>query len=144
LLTFNPYIRKDQFNYYPSRDVLDDQPATQNQQRQLLNLGVKADLSATLGHHNIKFGIDLKQTRLLENFGFGITDPTFNSPCIDSSGVPVGETFLTSPAQCASYGFQQNVASNPAAVNPFAPGLEPFDLTRGGHLFAFHATANIN
>ena len=29
----------DQFNYYGSRDVLDDQPATQNQQRQLLNWG---------------------------------------------------------------------------------------------------------
>ena len=39
LLTINPYIRKDQFNYYGSRDVLADQPATQNQQRQLAELG---------------------------------------------------------------------------------------------------------
>jgi hypothetical protein len=144
LLTINPYVRKDQFNYYGSRDVLDDQPATQNQQRQLMNWGVRADVSTTIGHHNIKYGLDLKQTRLLENFGFGITDPTFNSPCIDASGQPVADTALTSPAQCAGLGYQQNVASNPAAVTPFAPGLLPFDLTRGGALFAYHATANIN
>ncbi len=144
LLTINPYVRKDQFNYYGSRDVLEDQPATQNQQRQLMNWGVRTDVSSTLGHHNIKYGLDLKQTRLLENFGFGITDPTFNSPCIDSSGQPVSDTALTSPAQCASLGYQQNIASNPSAITPFAPGLLPFDLTRGGQLFAFHATANIN
>jgi hypothetical protein len=144
LLTINPYVRKDQFNYYPSRNVLNDQPATQSQQRQLMNWGIRADVSMTIGHHNIKYGIDLKQTRLLENFGFGITNPTFNSPCIDSSNQPVGDTLLTSPAQCASFGYQQNVSSTPNAVNPFAVGLLPFDLTRGGHLFAFHATANIN
>ncbi len=144
LITVNPYVRKDQFNYYPSRDLLNDQPATQSQQRQLMNYGIRADVATTLGHHNIKYGIDLKQTRLLENFGFGITDPSFNSPCIDSAGAPVGESFLTSPAQCSSFGFQQNVSSNPAAVAPFAPGLLPFDLTRGGRLFAFHATANVN
>ena len=136
LLTINPYVRKDQFNYYGSRDVFDDQPATQNQQRQLMNWGVRTDVSTTLGHHNIKYGVDLKQTRLLENFGFGITDPTFNSPCIDSSGQPVGDTALTNSAQCTGLGYQQNVS--------FATGLLPFDLTRDGRLFAFHAAANIN
>ena len=143
LLTINPYIRKDQFNYYGSRDVFEDQPATQNQQRQLLNWGVKADVSTTLGHHNIKYGVDLKQTRLLENFGFGITDPTFNSPCLDSSGAPVGNTSLTSPTQCASLGYQPNTAADDAAT-PFAPGLLPFDLTRNGQMFGFHGAANIN
>ncbi|HVO98809.1 MAG TPA: TonB-dependent receptor [Bryobacteraceae bacterium] len=144
LLSVNPYVRKDQFNYYASRDVLDDQPATQNQQRQLMNWGVKADLSSTIGHHNIKIGLDLKQTRLLENFGFGITDPTYNSPCLDASNSPVGDPSLTSPSQCAAFGYQQNIASNPNAATPFSPGLLPYDLTRKGQLFAFHATANIN
>ncbi len=144
LLSINPYIRKDQFNYYGSRNVFADQPATQNQMRQLMNWGVRADVSTTVGHHNIKYGLDLKQTRLLENFGFGITDLTFNSPCIDSTGQPSGDTALTSTAQCAAAGLEQNVAANPLAVTPFSPGLFPFDLTRGGHLFAFHATANIN
>jgi hypothetical protein len=144
LLTINPYVRKDQFNYYGSRNVLNDQPATQNQQRQLLNWGVRADVSATLGHHNIKYGLDLKQTRLLENFGFGITDPTFNSPCLTTAGEPVGNPSPVDPAQCAGAGYQPNIASNALALTPFSPGLLPFDLTRNGHLFAFHATANIN
>jgi Carboxypeptidase regulatory-like domain len=144
LLTINPYIRKDQFNYYASRNVLNDQPATQNQQRQLLNWGVRADVSETLGHHNIKYGLDLKQTRLLENFGFGITDPTFNSPCLTTAGQPVGDSSPVDPSQCTGAGDQPNIASNPLAATPFSPGLLPFDLTRSGHLFAFHATANIN
>jgi hypothetical protein len=144
LLTINPYIRKDQFNYYSSRDVLADQPATQNQQRQLLNWGVKADVSSTIGRHNIKYGIDLKQTRLLENFGFGITDPTFNSPCLTSAGDPVADTSVISPSQCAAAGYQPNTAANPLALTPFSPGLLPFDLTRNGRLFGFHSTANIN
>ena len=33
----------------------------------------------TSGRHNLKFGMDLKQTRLLENFGFGVTDPDIQS-----------------------------------------------------------------
>jgi carboxypeptidase family protein len=144
LLTINPYIRKDQINYYPSRDPFNDTPATQSQNRQLLNWGVKADISTTRGHHTLKFGLDLKQTRLLENFGFGITDAGFNSPCINSLGVSVPDTALTSPAQCASAGLEPNTSSNPNATAPFAPGLLPFDLTRGGTLFAFHDTGNIN
>ena len=136
LLTINPYIRKDLFNYYPSRDLFDDLPATQAQQRQLLNWGVKADIAATRGRHNIKAGIDMKQTRLLENFQFGVTDPAFNSPCADVNGAPVAETGLTNPGQCAGAGFQQNPG--------FSAGISPFDLTRGGSLFTFHAADNIN
>jgi hypothetical protein len=144
LLTINPYIRKDQVNFYPSGDPFADFPATQSQNRQLLNWGVRADLTTTKGRHSLKYGIDLKQTRLLENFGFGITDPGFNSPCIDDSGSPVPDTTLTAPEQCAAAGFQPNTADNPNASVPFAPGLFPYDLTRGGSLFAFHATGNIN
>jgi hypothetical protein len=145
LLTVNPYIRKDQFNYYPSRDFLDDDtPATQSQQRQLLNWGVKADISTTQGRHNLKYGVDLKQTRLLENFQFGVTDPTFNSPCIDTGGNPTDDTTLTNPSQCSGTGLQPNTSDNPNVTSPFAPGLLPFDLTRGGSLFNYHSTANIN
>jgi hypothetical protein len=144
LLTVNPWIRKDQVNYYASRDPFSDTPATQNQARQLLNWGVKADVSTVAGRHTLKFGTELKQTRLLENFGFGITDPGFNSPCIDSTGASVADPGLTSPAQCLNLGYQPNTPDNPAATVPFAPGLLPFDLTRGGSLFAFHDTANIS
>jgi hypothetical protein len=136
LLTINPYIRKDQFNYYPSSNPFDDQPATESQNRQLLNWGVKADISTLQGHHSLKYGIDLKQTRLLENFNFGITDPTFNSPCVDASGSPVGNPSLIDPSQCAQAGYQPNA--------PFSPALLAYDLTRNGSLFGFHGAANIN
>jgi hypothetical protein len=145
LLTINPYIRKDQLNYYASRDPLADTPATQSQQRQLLNWGVKADVSTSIGHHNIKYGLDAKQTRLLENFQFGVTNPSFNDPCITSNGVAAGDLTLTNPNQCAAIGFQPNIASNPNVTGaPFSPALLPFDLSRGGRLFTFHDTANIN
>ena len=144
LLTINPWIRKDQVNYYSSRDPFVDTPATQNQARQLLNWGVKADISTISGRNSVKFGVDLKQTRLLENFGFGITDTGFNSPCIDSMGASVSDPALLDPSQCPKFGFQPNTLDNPAATVPFAPGLLPFDLTRGGTLFAFHDSANIN
>ncbi len=136
LLTVNPYIRKDEFFYYGSRDPFADTPSTQNSARQLLNWGLKSDLSVSYGRHNVKVGIDLKQTRLLENFGFGITDETFNPICVDGDGNPAGPPTLLDPNQCAGAGF---------VANPnLSVGLVPFDLTRGGSLFAFHATGNIN
>jgi hypothetical protein len=145
LLTINPYIRKDQVNYYASRDPFADTPATQSQSRQLLNWGVKADIATTKGRNTIKYGVDLKQTRLLENFGFGITDPGFNAPCIDSTGSVVADPALTNPGQCAAAGFEPNTADNPDVTGaPFSPALLNYDLTRGGSLFAFHGTQNIN
>jgi hypothetical protein len=144
LLTINPYMRKDQVNYYPSGDPFADTPATQTLNRQLLNWGVKADVSTTSGRHSLKYGVDLKQTRLLENFGFGITDPGFNSPCIDNTGASIPDPALTDPAQCAGAGYEPNTADNPDSIVPFSQGLFPYDLTRGGNLFAFHATSNIN
>src|SRR5450432_1603526 len=136
LLTINPYIRKDQVNYYASRDPFADSPSTQSQARQLLNWGVKSDLSISAGAHAIKIGIDAKQTRLAENFGFGITDFTFNPVCVDGDGNAAGPPALTDPGNCAKAGLSVN--------DGFSPGLLPFDLTRGGSLFAFHATRNIN
>jgi hypothetical protein len=145
LLTINSYVRKDQFNYYPSRDVFADLPATQGQQRQFLNWVVRADISTLFRNHNLKYGIDLKQTRLLENFQFGVTDPAFNSPCVDSGGNPIPDTSLTNPARCAAAGFEPNTADSPdVSAVPFSPGLLPFDLTRGGNPLFYHSTANIN
>jgi len=136
LLTINPYVRKDQFNYYPSRDLTADTPATQSQQRQLFNWGVKADIATTNGRNTLKYGVDLKQTRLLENFQFGVTDPGFNSPCVDSTGASIGDPTLVGVSQCAGLGYLPN--------QDFSQALLPFDLTRGGNLFNFHATQNIN
>ena len=136
LLTINPYIRKDEVSYYGSRDLFADSPSTQNQARQLLNWGLKSDLAVTSGRHSLKYGIDLKQTRLLENFGFGITDFTFNPVCLDAGGNAAGAATITDPAGCQQAGLTGN--------DNLSPGLVPYDLTRGGSLFAFHATRNIN
>jgi outer membrane receptor for Fe3+-dicitrate len=135
-LTINPYIRKDQFSYYASPDAFADTPSTQSQARQLLNWGVKSDLSISKGAHDLKIGIDMKQTRLAENFGFGITDETFNPVCLDKNGDAAGPSTLIDPTKCAKSGF----LSNPDV----STGLIPFDLTRGGSLFAFHAAHSIN
>jgi hypothetical protein len=136
LITVNPYVRKDQFSYYASSDPFNDTPATQSQARQLLNWGVRSDVAITYGRHNIKIGIDGKQTRLAENFGFGITDDTFNPICVDNNGGPAGPDTLINPNGCARLG----LIANP----DLQTGLIPYDLTRGGSLFSFHATKNIN
>jgi hypothetical protein len=136
LVTINPYIRKDQFNYFPSSNTFNDLPTTQSQQRQLLNWGVKADVSTTKGHHNIKYGVDLKQTRLLKNFQLGVTDPTFNPICVDDTGNAAGPSTVLDPNQCDALGFTANPNLN--------IGLIPYDLTRGGQLFNYHATGNVN
>ncbi len=136
LLSVNPYIRKDEFNYFPSRDLFDDTPSTQEQHRKLMNYGVRSDLSINVGHHNIKVGIDLKQTRLFEEFAFGITDPAYNPPCLTTGGSAVTDPNIVNPDACPGFGF---------VTNPnLQPGLIPFDLTRGGSLFQYKATHNIN
>jgi hypothetical protein len=76
LLTVNPFYRQDEVTYYPSANVFADTPATLAQDRTLANWGVKADVSYVTGRHNLKIGTQLMQTRLHENFSFGITDPT--------------------------------------------------------------------
>ncbi len=116
LLTVNPYMRKDQFIFYASNNPFADTPFTSSQDRQLLNYGLRADLSVVAGRHSFKLGTDIKQTRLRENFGFGVTDATYNPPTL-ASGI-----------------------ANPA----YLPGLLPYDLTRGGRPFRFHGAANIN
>ncbi len=136
LLTVNPYIRKDEFNYYPSGNLLNDTPSTQSQHRKLLNYGLRSNLAINQGHHNIKLGIDFKQTRLSEEFAFGITDPTYNAPCFDSLGNAITDPTILDPNLCNLNGY----TANPG----LQPGLIPFDLSRGGSLFQYKATHNIN
>ncbi len=136
LLTITPSVRQDRVNYYPSADEFNDQPATINQDRHLTNWGSRADFSYAKGIHDIKIGTDLEQTRLIENFGFGLTDPAFNPVCLTGSGAPVMIPTLVNPALCGSAGF---------TANPnLQLGLVPFDLTRNGALLRFHDSGNIN
>jgi hypothetical protein len=128
LLTFGAFVRQDLFNYYPSNNPFADQPETANQQRRLTNAGLRSDLSYVKGAHNVKVGATFEHTFLTENFGLGLTDPGFNSPCADVNGNPVPDPTLTSPNQCVGAGFQPN--TDPTFTAPFVPLLGCFDLTR--------------
>jgi hypothetical protein len=138
LLTVNAWGRRDQVNYYGSRDPFDDTPASVSQNRFLTNYGVKSDLATIHGKHSLKFGIQLQQTRLLENFAFGITDPTFNPVCLNAEGAPLDLPTITNPELCSTV--NPAYQSNPGLL----PGLVPFDLTRGGQFLNFHDLHNIN
>ena len=76
LFTANGFVRRDHLTFLPSPNALDDTPASVSQDRMLTNMGAKADVSMTLGAHNVKFGGSIGATRLHEQFTFGITDPT--------------------------------------------------------------------
>jgi Carboxypeptidase regulatory-like domain len=76
LFTANGFVRSDHLTYLPSANPLNDTPASVSQDRTLTNIGAKADLSMTLGAHNVKVGASFGATRLHEQFTFGITDPT--------------------------------------------------------------------
>ncbi len=136
LLTVNPWVRRDNLNYYPSRDQFDDLPATMAQHRTLTNYGVRADISSVMGRHNLKVGTEIKQTRLAETFSLGITDSAFNPVCLDNNGDAVDAPTITDPNACT----KAKLFANPDVLT----GLVPFDLTRGGKLLQFNDTGNIN
>lgn len=136
LFTVNPFIRRDQVDYYPSRDPEDDIPATLSQARSLLNYGMRSDFSYTRGVHNVKSGIQVTQVRMHEGFGLGITDPDFNPVCVNAAGAGQLLPGVTGPAACAAFGFEANPR--------LQPGLVPFDLTRGGRMFLFNDTGSVS
>lgn len=138
LLTINPYVRRDQFNYYASRDPFADTPVTASQNRFLTNYGLRSDVAYTHGIHELKIGELVQQTRLLENFQFGVTDPAYNPVCLDAGGDSLLLRGVSDPGQCSSV--------NPTYTgNPnLQPGIVPYDLSRGGSPFIFHGRHNIN
>jgi hypothetical protein len=136
VFNFGPYIRRDQYNYYPSGNPLADvgpiQTQTIAQDRSLTNAGVHTDISYVKGRNNIKIGANYSQTFLRENDTLGIVNSTFNSPCVDVNNV--SQPGFTDPAQCAAAGF---ISNDPSVGGTFNPVLLPFDLTRGGGQFNF-------
>jgi hypothetical protein len=145
VFNFGPYIRKDQYDYYPSGNPLADlgppnlQNQTISQSRSLTNVGVHTDLSYVRGMNNIKVGANYSQTFLRESDTLGVVSNTFNSPCTDSAANPVNG--FTDPSQCLAAGFFPNDGNLAAALGSsttaFNPVLLPFDLTRGGGQFNF-------
>ena len=122
VFTFGLFGRRDHYNYDPSGDPFDDfSPLLQSesiaQDRTLANLGVRSDVSYVKGRHNLKAGALVQHTFLTERDRLGIVDSTFLPSLSDAQGDPcfVGGVALADP--CAL--------------------LLPYDLTRGGGLFAF-------
>jgi hypothetical protein len=153
VFTFGGFVRRDNYNYYPSGDAFADlgppslQRQSVSQYRTLTNMGLRSDISYVKGINNIKAGATYEQTLLRENDGVGIVDPIFNSPCITAYATPNSPTGyvpvpgFTDPSQCAGAGFQPNVADpsspyfNANAPNTlFYPAFNPllacYDLTR--------------
>ena len=132
VFTLGAFVRRDAYNYYPSKNPFADlgpiQQSTVAQNRTLANVGLRSDLSYVKGIHNIKVGATYQQTFLTENFSLGVVSPFLNSPCLDASNNPVAG--FNDPSQCAGAGLQPNIASNPNAASPFTPLLGCYDLTR--------------
>ena len=136
LLSANGYVRQDHVTYTPSANPFNDAPGSVSQDRKLANFGGKVDIGYASGAHNIKFGASVTATKLTEKFSLGLTDPAENSPCVDDDGSPVGDPSLVRTNQCAGAGLTAN--------DGFAPGLVPFDLSRGSTtLYNFNATGTI-
>ena len=124
------FVRRDDYNYYPSGNPLADlgpanlQTSSISQYRTLTNSAVHSDFSYVKGINNIKIGAQYGQTFLSENDNLGVVDPTYNSPCVDVDGNPLPG--YSSPSDC------DDIVSFPNAN--YLPVLAPYDLTRGGSL----------
>ena len=163
VFTLGAFVRRDDYNYYPSGDPFADlgppslQRQSVGQNRTLTNAGLRSDLSYAKGINQLKAGVTYEQTFLNENDTVGIVDPIFNAPCITlataaAPNVPVPG--FTDPSQCAAAGFQANIASNSPGT-PFYPNfntnvvtrqtvnLLPYDLTRGGSLYTFNGHTDV-
>jgi hypothetical protein len=116
VLSFSPYVRHDQYNYYPSPNSFSDigplQDETVKQLRFLTNGGMRGSLTYAKGIHNVKVGAQYEQTFLTENDSFAIVNPTLLSTC------PAAFT-----SQCAT--------------------LAPYDLTAGGTLYTYHGHTDV-
>jgi hypothetical protein len=120
VFAFGGFVRRDQYNYYPSANLFDDlspdlQSETVAQNRTLTNTGLRSTLSYVKGIHNIKLGAVYEQTFLNENDQIGIVDPTLIPGIAPSCLDPVTH---------------QPIPDTPCAV------LAPYDLTGGGGAFA--------
>ncbi len=145
VFSFGGWVRRDAFNYYPSKDPFADlgpsnlQQETISQYRTLANTGLRSDISYVKGINNVKLGATYQQTFLTENFNFGIVDPTLNAPCVDATPPPngpvpvfVGNPGLNDPSQCpTATTTNQTLYPTPFTANPnFISLLGCYDLTR--------------
>jgi Carboxypeptidase regulatory-like domain len=119
VFTLGGFVRRDQYNYYPSANGFNDfspdlQGQTVVQNRKLLNAGLRSNVAYVKGIHNLKVGVTYDHTFLDEVDGIGIVDPGLVAgiapSCLTVTGQPIPGT------PCAT--------------------LAPYDLTGGGGLYA--------
>jgi len=142
VLNVGGFVRRDGYNYYPSSNPLADlgpiQSESISQYRTLLNAGAHAELTLHKGINDIKAGAVYRQTFLREHDNVGLVNSTFNSPCVDADGNP--QSGFTDPGQCAAAGL---VSNDPSVGGAFDSDLLPYDLTRGGSLYAYFGHTDI-
>ena len=135
------YVRKDQYNYFPSGNPLADlgpsnlQTSSIGQLRMLTNAGAHSDFSYDKGVHTFKAGVEYDQTFLREHDGIGIVDQTYalSAPCVDAAGDPLPG--YSNPSQCPGGAVRPNTG--------YLPVLAPYDLTRGGSPYDFFGHADV-
>jgi hypothetical protein len=130
VFTLGAFVRRDQYNYYPSDNPFADlgpiNSETIAQNRSLTNAGVRAEISYVKGIHNLKAGATYQQTFLTENDQFGIIDSNVLPSTTDANGTPCFDS-----------------TTNTATPGTPCATLLPIDLTRGGSLFLFHGHTDV-
>jgi hypothetical protein len=130
VFTLGAFVRRDQYNYYPSGNPFSDYTpdlefSTVGQNRTLTNAGLRTSVSYVKGINNVKAGITYEHTFLNENDKFGIVNPSVNAVCLNADGSVDTNPAITDPATC---GTGNNLGGS---VNPgFLPLLGCYDLTR--------------
>jgi hypothetical protein len=147
VFTFGGFVRKDQFNFYPSAGPFADfspalQAQTIKQDRKLTNAGLRSDISYVKGIHNIKAGITYQQWFLTENDTLATVDPGFSGLFnqLDANGIPIPNP---TPPPGGSPNF---TCANPLQPNEVGPcqTLSSVDLTQaGGVPFFFHGHTDV-
>ena len=131
--TLGGFVRRDQFNYYPSSNPFADlgpinlQRETVGQGRTLTNAGVRSDLSYVKDIHNLKAGVVYQQTFLDERDQLGIVDPTLLPSLVDGNGNPCYHS------------------TTHQAIDSPCTNLFPYDLTqpKGGSLYHFNGHTDV-